>query len=355
MPSLNEAKSCCPVCLHTEVKSRHIESAALRNGGGMEEVTHKDDAVHVSCPLCGTFVVTLCDCVNLKSTRLRNTWNHFHLSALLREQSVRNLPPFWLRYGMDPYGPLKWDQLLAHIDLEELLHRWPHTVPDRLDRTLCNLASMSPIGGHRAPMADSDTSLTFAVSVGEAIYTRRALIDQQLLDFLPPEAGISTTEVWLTPKGWARFHELTRGKSSPENPVFVAMWFGGDEKSEEMTKVFSEGLQAAIEEAGYRATRADLVEHNDWIMDKVFGDIRRAPFLVADFTEHRNGVYLEAGFARGLGIPVIYTCRKDHLDKAHFDTAQFNHVVWSTAAELKTKLFNRIVASIGEGPHPHRG
>jgi hypothetical protein len=89
-------------------------------------------------------------------------------------------------------------------------------------------------------------------------------------------------------------------------------------------------------------------------MDKVFGDIRRAPFLVADFTEHRNGVYLEAGFARGLGIPVIHTCRKDHLDKTHFDTAQFNHVVWSTAEELKTKLFHRIIASIGEGPHPRR-
>ena len=56
-------------------------------------------------------------------------------------------------------------------------------------------------------------------------------------------------------------------------------------------------------------------------MDKVLGDIRLSPFVVADFTEHRNGVYLEAGFARGLGLRVVHTCRKDHMDKAHFDTA----------------------------------
>lgn len=186
------------------------------------------------------------------------------------------------------------------------------------------------------------------------IYTRRALIDQQLLDSLPPEPGTSTTMVWLTPKGWAKFHELTRGRSSPHNLAFVAMWFGGKDKSAEMTIVFNDGIQAALEDAGYRATRADLAEHNDWIMDQIFGDIRRAPFLVADFTEHRNGVYLEAGFARGLRIPVIHTCRADQLSNAHFDTAQLNHVVWTSAAELRAKLYHRILGSIGVGPYPPR-
>lgn len=134
--------------------------------------------------------------------------------------------------------------------------------------------------------------------------------------------------------------------------MFVAMWFGGETDTKVMDDVFNNGIQQAIEAAGYRATRVDLTEHNDWIMDKVLGDIRRAPFVVADFTEHRNGVYLEAGFARGLGIPVIHTCRKDHLSKAHFDTAQLNHVVWEKTAELQEKLYHRILGTIGEGPYP---
>jgi nucleoside 2-deoxyribosyltransferase len=87
-------------------------------------------------------------------------------------------------------------------------------------------------------------------------------------------------------------------------------------------------------------------------MDRVLGGIRLAPFVIADFTGHRNGVYLEAGFARGLGIPVIHTCLEDQLDEAHFDTKQLNHVLWSTPEELCLKLYHRIMSTIGQGPNP---
>ena len=30
-----------------------------------------------------------------------------------------------------------------------------------------------------------------------------------------------------------------------------------------------------------------------------------------------------------LDIPVIFTCRSDKIDQIHFDTRQFNHVVWN--------------------------
>jgi hypothetical protein len=253
---------------------------------------------------------------------------------------------------MDPYGPLDWGGQLAPIDLNELLRRWPRTVSERIDRTLCNLARLSPNAGHRVQIDDSDTSLAFSETAEEADYVRRSLIDQKLLDHHQRNAIASSLSVWLTPTGWARFEELTRGGSSPHNPVFVAMWFGEPDQSKAMNDLYSRAIQPAIEQAGYRATRSDLSEHNDWIMDKVLGDIRLSPFVVADFTEHRNGVYMEAGFARGLGIRVIHTCRKDHIGKAHFDTAQLNHVVWESEEELRNKLYHRIVGTIGRGPHP---
>src|SRR5688572_6891961 len=130
MPSLNEAMSCCPVCLCEDIKAQSIESAIPYATGGfmMENRSGKDQGVYFSCPACGKFVVTNCDCVNLKSDQLR-TWKKTHLSALLREQTARRLPPFWLRTGiMEPYGPLDWHAPLAHIDLEALLQRWPRTV-----------------------------------------------------------------------------------------------------------------------------------------------------------------------------------------------------------------------------------
>jgi nucleoside 2-deoxyribosyltransferase len=67
---------------------------------------------------------------------------------------------------------------------------------------------------------------------------------------------------------------------------------------------------------------------------------------VADFTGHRGGVYYEAGFALGLGRPVIWTCHKDHLTQAHFDTRQYNHIEWSDSRELRERLRNRILATI---------
>jgi hypothetical protein len=77
-------------------------------------------------------------------------------------------------------------------------------------------------------------------------------------------------------------------------------------------------------------------------------DIRRAQFLIADFTGHRNGVYFEAGFGLGLGKTVIWTCRKKDftLERVHFDTRPYNHIVWETHDELRQKLTDRIRAVI---------
>lgn len=68
--------------------------------------------------------------------------------------------------------------------------------------------------------------------------------------------------------------------------------------------------------------------------------------LIADFTKQRGGVYFEAGFAMGLGIPVIWSCRSDDINNLHFDTRQYNHIVWNDYSDLRTKLVNRIKATV---------
>jgi hypothetical protein len=71
---------------------------------------------------------------------------------------------------------------------------------------------------------------------------------------------------------------------------------------------------------------------------------------VADFTGHRGGVYFEAGFAMGLGLPVFFTCRNTELEKLHFDVRQYNTIDWSDASDLSSRLQVRIEAVIGDGP-----
>ena len=71
------------------------------------------------------------------------------------------------------------------------------------------------------------------------------------------------------------------------------------------------------------------------IDDQMRVAIRTARFLVADVSTGNRGTYWEAGFAEGLGRPVIYTCREDvindrnHTDHPHFDANHMNTVVWS--------------------------
>jgi len=354
-------KENCPVCLAGEVKTTSIRSAVPYDGRkyGMENRTNSDDADLICCQACGEFVVTEGDQVKLLGDRSHINWIPSQVSALLREQNIRRLPPFWIRFGMDPYGPLERADLTP-ITLPELLGRWPRTVADRIDRTLSNLARLSQTAGAEIDVTQQetiqglvhDTSLAFAETQSEAKFTFMALVQYGLIKCIKEASLIWPITVALTPNGWVRFEELTRGRSDLKNPVFVAMWFGGEDQRQMMDEAFNNGILPAIEHAGYRATRSDLVEHNDWIMDKILGDIRVAPFVVADFTQNRNGVYLEAGFARGLGLPGIHTCKIDHLENTHFDTAQLNHVLWSTPDELCEKLYHRILGTIGQGPHP---
>jgi nucleoside 2-deoxyribosyltransferase len=72
--------------------------------------------------------------------------------------------------------------------------------------------------------------------------------------------------------------------------------------------------------------------------------------VVADFTGQRGGVYYEAGYAAGRGIPVVWSCRKDQIKDLHFDIRQYNCIDWETPAELARRLESRITAVIGDGP-----
>jgi nucleoside 2-deoxyribosyltransferase len=151
------------------------------------------------------------------------------------------------------------------------------------------------------------------------------------------------SELSLTFDGYTRLEQLQSIPGLTEQG-FVAMWFGA-----EVQGVYEKGIAPAISDAGYRSMRIDQKEHNNKIDDEIIAEIRRSRFVVADFTcgllsdegtetaIPRGGVYYEAGFAQGLGIPVIWTCREDHI-------------TWKTPEELREKLRNRIGAVLGDGP-----
>lgn len=144
----------------------------------------------------------------------------------------------------------------------------------------------------------------------------------------------------LTLEGWGRIPAL-RKAGRVGNQAFVAMWF-----TPELQRAWEDGFSKALVEAGWEPLRIDRLEHNDKIDDRIVAEIRRSSLLIADFTGNRGGVYFEAGFALGLGIPVIWTVRADAFEAVHFDTRQYNHIVWEAPVDLREKLSNRIAATV---------
>jgi hypothetical protein len=158
---------------------------------------------------------------------------------------------------------------------------------------------------------------------------------------------IETDSLWtdhiITPFGWEHIEKL-KELNPISNIAFVAMWF--DTSTNDL---YQKAIEPAIISAGYTALRVDRHEHNNKIDDEIIAGIRRSKFVVCDFTGQRGGVYFESGYALGFGVQVIWICRKDELDKIHFDNRQYNFLTWEPdkLEEFKKALQNRIEATIG--------
>lgn len=127
----------------------------------------------------------------------------------------------------------------------------------------------------------------------------------------------------LTMKGWERFEELRRGRADSRR-AFMAMPFGDGR----LDHVFAECYRGAVGAAGFRLARLDEAPKAGSIDDRLRVEIRTSRFLIAEVTGNNEGAYWEAGYAEGLGKPVIFTCERSFLPNVHFDTNHFLHVLW---------------------------
>ena len=225
------------------------------------------------------------------------------------------------------------------------------SVDERAERLLRYLGDGTCLLGEdlqvsRTPvLARTESTQTF-----EVLYLMRYLKDREWIEKQGP---ISPDTLVATVTVDGHRHLAERVATTDTAQAFVAMWF-----DESLAAVYQEGIEPAIREAGYRPLRIDQKEHINRIDDEIIAEIRRSKFLVADFTQGnegaRGGVYYEAGFAQGLGLPVVFSCRNDGFDDLHFDTNHYNHLAWATPDELREKLKHRILAVIGEGPELNR-
>ncbi len=146
--------------------------------------------------------------------------------------------------------------------------------------------------------------------------------------------GVPMLDLRLTMAGWKRFDELKRRRVD-SRVAFMAMKFNDPE----LDQVVENYFRPAVDCAGFQLQLLTDGQGAGLIDDQLRVAIRRARFAIIDLTHGNRGAYWEAGFAEGLGRPVIYTCRKDAWEEydadgnrlVHFDTAHLVTIIWDPA------------------------
>lgn len=124
---------------------------------------------------------------------------------------------------------------------------------------------------------------------------------------------------------------IVRPQPSLRTSVFVACAFG----YEEIDQLYSNNLAQACETLGYTPVRVDMNEPSQTITELMMDSVTEAACVIADLTHARPSVYFEVGYAHGLGVPLLLTCRKDHhrgksdAARIHFDLEQYKISYWS--------------------------
>jgi hypothetical protein len=129
----------------------------------------------------------------------------------------------------------------------------------------------------------------------------------------------------LTIAGWERYADLKRA-TVQTRLAFMAMPFG----YEDLDTAFRACFRPAVAATGFQLRRLDESPPAGLIDDRLRVEIRRSRFLITDLTQENRGAYWEAGFAEGIGLPVIYTCERKWFEekKTHFDTNHHHTIVW---------------------------
>ena len=294
----------CPVCLNVE------GGACQRPRPGL-----------LKCDICGIYKTN----DNLDLVDLQYNSSHWDLSPSQRavlSHSIRKRSDESSETGSDP----------LEISSEVLdSFRSNRSLPTPTEQAT-NIVQFIGNEVSRSGEAVGQLPLGFHAIIGarnrKAAFRRtKELVDRQILiaDPLVTDPFSSFTNIDLSLDGWEQYKAENHGGFAKKYG-FLAMKFDVSY----LDSFVEEVVKPTVNDMGY-----DLVDMNKkcaGIIDNIMRDrIRYAKFVIADLTHDNDGAYWEAGYAEGLGKPVIYICEKEKFehDGTHFDTNHCTTVRWS--------------------------
>jgi hypothetical protein len=277
------------------------------------------DVLQVDCATCGKYEIT----------------GPLYASKFPMDDSERYRMSYW-----NKMRTLEARELVSFTthNIEAIVAALPnpatHSKPDLLLLTLTKLHTRASARFKLDTLRER--SLACARDLNEFNFFLKYLVDRADLDFHHTQGYL------IRPEGWERAARLASSDATTSKSAFVAMHF-----TKAMLDLWDSAFAPAIRRAGFEPRLANFPAHNEQIDARIVAEIRQCRFVVADVTGARTGVYFEAGYALGHGRPVIWTCREDAAKTdMHFDTRQYNHILWREAADLQEQLYLRIAATI---------
>lgn len=234
--------------------------------------------------------------------------------------------------------------LLHRKNLEQVAE--PHravSISEKVAKVLRSVGSKCDRPGRVVPISPSeDYPLADCIDGSEFTQYVNYLLEKHLLQDYADDLGDKINGYAPTIEGWQTIEPTLNPREDPSR-CFVAMSF-----DESLSDAYSLGIKPAIEkDCQLRCIcLRDEVPQPTGITDRILSEIRLAGFVVADVTGQNHGVYFEAGFARGLGRDVIWTCHENEVGNLHFDTKHLGHVLWRDPGDLRRKLADSIRANV---------
>jgi hypothetical protein len=276
----------CPVC-----KSDLLEPSSKAGDR---------NAIRFSCPRCGSFVLSR----TLVATLPHVTASHKDASAKLSHA---------LRRAQEANREAEFSTATISEVLKRPLPR-PQEQADLLIRWLAQnvpgpgeIVGLSPTA--HGGIVGSKSNGGFAL-VLDHLFASGLLIGERhkaIGDYVSATATLSFS-------GWEYYENLTKGGAAYRK-AFIAMKFGEPALEGVLETVF----KPAAKKAGFDLFKLDDVPKAGLVDDRLRVEIQTSDFVIADLTHDNLGAYWEAGYAEGLGKPVIYTCERDKFEATKTD------------------------------------
>jgi hypothetical protein len=135
--------------------------------------------------------------------------------------------------------------------------------------------------------------------------------------------------------------------TKPKSFCFVLMPF-----EDNFEDIYQLGIKESCTKAGAYCERVDEQIYHETILERIYNQIAKADFIIADMTGRNPNVFYEVGYAHALGKATLLLTQ--NADDIPFDLKHYPHIVYNNKISiLKNELTNRIKWFIQNPPEEY--